>query len=504
MTRSPLRTRSLFIMSGALLLASATLSACGARQGGDACPSVKEGLSPGAWESWATCVEAGQVQGADTCRTAMTYAQGMTPAALAAGTRCVLAADSAEDGGLVGDVLQRIAGDEERVAGLARGLAPNYRHDTHGARFASSLGQAAERALAAQLGAIPEGTRDEIIRTAFAWGLRELSDAGLPFIRDTEAWSEELEGMAARAANARTLSVADQLSLVATGRWGANEVLDCLAGTGRGCEATDVNQAAQLLQHDTRASRNAIGTSRVVDTLANDELSTQSVSILLDWVSAPTTPNGEALLRSLRTSIAATGTSEAYRMRVAEGANAQLCASRSFPQVAIYAMSSSPTPTAPWRVFIDRCTDLWGAEDLARVLSVGVDSHISDAQRALLRQKLSTELAGGTCEQVAALGQTVIDTPTAHDAKRGIVWAELSRARTDCSAALQAPLRATADSTDAHPEARLRAIEALATSGDRQRCSAIDRAQQWNAERTGVPVGNGVIPARDAARAACR
>lgn len=504
MTRTPLRSRSLFITASALLLASLTLSACGARQDGRGCPSVKEGLSPGAWESWATCVDTGQIQDADTCRTAMTYAQSMTPNALEAATRCVLAADSAEDGGLVGDVLQRVANDEALVAGLARGLAPNYLHATHGGRFASAVGQAAERALGAQLGHIPEATRDELIRTAFAWGLRDLSDAGLPFIRDTEAWREELEGMAARAANARDLSLADQLSLVATGRWGANEVLDCLASTGRGCENTDVNQAAQLLQHDTRSSRNTVGTSRVVETLGNNDLSTESVTILLDWVSAPTTPNGEALLSSLRTSVAATGTSEAYRMRVAEGANAGLCASHAFPRVAHYALSSSRTPTDPWRVFIDRCTEIWRAEDLARVLSVGVDSHINDTQRARIREKLASELAGGTCEQVNALGEAVMTVPTTHASKRGIVWAELYRARTDCGATLQAPLRATVDNAEAHPEARLRAIEALAASGDRQRCSAIDRAQQWNADRSGVPVGNGVAPAREAARAACR
>lgn len=487
------------VLSAALLF-----TACGAKQSGHGCPTVKEGLSAGSWQNWAQCVDEGRIDDPDVCRSAMLYAQGMTPTALEAATRCALSAHNREDGSLVGNTLQRVATNDERSTALARGLAPHYTNATHGARLASALTNAGELALAKNLENIPAPTRDEVIRTAFAWGLNIISDASLPYIDASDEWADALQEMAQRAANARTLNAAERLSLVVTGQWDANNILDCAEGRVRGCENADVNEAAQLLRHDTRSPRNSVGASRVMGTLVHENINHASVELVLDWVSSPTTPNSQSLMASLRNSLASTTANAAFRMSLAEGANAELCNSVAFPQMASYAVSSSREPTEAWSVFIDRCTSLWAAEDLARVLSVGAESNINDTQRQALRNKLQTELEAGTCEQVQALGERVMSVRTTHAAKRGIVWAELSNARQDCAQSLQPKLQQTAESADAHPEARLSAIVALAEQGQRQSCQLRTPAQQWNADRQGIPLGRGVQPLVERANALCR
>lgn len=498
------RTSSLGML--ALILAGSALSACGARQGGSGnCPKVKEGISAGAWEEWASCVDDGRIANPDVCRASLAYAQSMTPSAVESATRCVLKAQSRDDGSTIGEAIQRIASHPNLSAGFARGLAPHYSHDIHGGRFASSIGASGERALGQQLGQVPEATRNELLRTAFAWGLQDLAQAGLPYIQDPTLLQSEMETIAQRAQNSRNLSEVERFTLVTTGRWGANDILDCLEGKNRACPGGPTTETLQLLEHDRSPRRNSIAAARVTGTLADVASDNRSVQIVLDWIAAPTTPNSEALMSSLRTSVASTSASQAFRHKVADAANAELCSSTAFPSAAHYAVSSSRTPTPEWTLFLNRCIqNFWRAEDFARVLATGYEINATDLQRVEIRRRLAESLQEGSCQQVEALGAQVASANHARNGKEGIIWAELSALRSDCAASFRAPLQAVVSNAQAHPEARLAGIAALAKQNDKSVCRQIESAQSWNAERTGIPVGRGVPIRLDEARAACR
>ena len=486
--------------------ASLSLSACGAKQSGSgSCPKIKEGISSGGWEQWAACANEGRIQDANVCRSALVYAQGMTPTAMEAATRCVLQAQSRDDGSLIGETLQRVATNRTSVAALARGLAPHYSHDVHGGRFASVVGESGERALGQQLEQIPAPTREELIRTAFAWGLRHLAQAGLGYIEDPSVYREEMETIARRAETSTSLSEVDRYTMVLTGRWGANQILDCHEGKNQACSDGPSAETLRLLEHDRSASRSSVAAARVTGALGTLAADNRSVEIVLDWLSDPSTPNSSSMLDSLRNSVASTSASSEFRRTVAEGANAALCDSRSFPRAAQYAVSSSRTPTNEWATFLSRCIDnFWRAEDFARVLATGYEINASEAQRAKIRSSLFSDLQSGTCGEVEALGTLVSTNHPARNAKEGIIWAEFSDLRRDCAAGFSGKLKQVAGNSEAHPEARLAAIAALAKNGDKSLCGQRSAAERWNADRTGIPVGRGVAVRLQEANNACR
>lgn len=457
-------------------LAALFASACGASQkaGREKCASPREGMSTQQWDQWAGCVNAGEVPVVDDCRGAFMFAQSMTPAALEAATRCTLSAKVATDGAVIGTALQSVVSSDGRVEAIARGLAPHYTNATFGSSFATQLQPNGERALGFHLGKIEEPARSEVIRTAFAWGLRTLAEASLPHISDPSILARDAESLARSAEGRRDLTEVDRFALVATGRWGATEIINCKEGVHRACPSGGDVSHLRLLQHDTTSTRTSAGSSRVLEQLRNTTTDPDISSILIDWVSAPNTPNGSQILDSLRAGMAATETSEAFRMSTAQGANATLCSTESFDHPRRIQTHATETPTAPWLVFLERCaSNFWTFEDVLRVYAHGRNINASPRIYTILDAKITESAQGATCGQVKALATQVATWNTNRLDTTSAVYAELFRVLPSCRNDLRADLQRIARDSSAGAEARLAAIAELARSGDRSLCSSV-------------------------------
>lgn len=499
--------RALLVSSFSLLAAAASLSACGGAQKGmtHGCPTVKDGASATSWDRWAACVDHGDLTNVDTCRSSMLYVQGMSVAALEASTRCVLSANARDDGRLVAEALNKVVTNDEKVAAIARGFAPNFRFDPHGSSFASVLSSHAEHALGRHLGAMPEATRNELIRTAFGWGLRDLAQASIPFISNPDMIRQQAETIANGAQGSRDLSPVERYALVVTGRWSANDIVACHEGQHRACRTASGENTLHLLAHDTTSRRTSIGASQVSGQLGKNGEDAETAGILLNWLAQPGTPNGEAILIGMRQGMADTRTDIHFRRSVALGANAALCSTEGFTDVSRYAVLISPTPTEPWSLFLDRCIDqFWTVEDLLRVAAHGGDIHANAGQRTAMDTKLKAELDAVDCSTLTQLGERVATWKTSRVPMNGIVWSELARLEPRCASSFSPKLKAVVSNSAAHPEARYAAIAALAANGDRSSCSQRTAVSAWDTERSGVPVGPATERRQREAQQACR
>lgn len=495
-----------------LLLASFGLfalvaSSCGSSQRGaeDRCPTAREGLSSAQWDQWAGCAQTGVDVSPSDCRGAYVYAQAMSPLALEAATRCLLSSGESSDAGLVGETLQQVVTSDGRVESIARGLAPHYTNAKHGNAFAGALQQTGERALGFHIGKIEEPARTELIRTAFAWGLRTLAEASLPFISDPSVLARDAESLASSAEGRRNLTEVDRFALVATGRWGANEIITCKDGRHRACpDAGDVSHL-RLLQHDRQSTRTSVGTSRVAEQLQSTITDPDISSIVLDWLADPSTPNNRAMMDSIRNGMASAETSMGFRMSTAQGANSLLCSPDGFEVARGIQTNASTTPTEPWLVFLNRCaTQVWTFEEILRIYGHGRNINASPAVFEAMDARILESAENATCSQVKALADQVATWNTTRVPTMPVVYAELHRVLPSCQSTLKADVVRVARDTNAAPEARLASIAQLARSGDRSLCgsvSGIATTRRHDGRTVTLP---GAVQAKADATAACR
>ena len=107
----------------ALLVAAASLTACGGRQhvddGADTgnCPSLSQNLGADALADAAACLlDAGGEPAAEQCRSASSFAGSVSPDTLTVLARCVLAAGERSDGAWLSDVMGSVHRDRDRLA----------------------------------------------------------------------------------------------------------------------------------------------------------------------------------------------------------------------------------------------------------------------------------------------------------------------------------------------------------------------------------------------------
>lgn len=452
-------------------------SGCGAKQrtNGQNCASPREGMNATAWDQWAQCTEQSPASAPDNCRASLTYAQSMTPSALEAATRCILSAGVGADGLIIGTAIERVHTTDGRVQAIARGLAPHYRHSIHGQSFANGLRADGERAFSHHLGIIPDDTRNEVIRTAFAWGLRMVATAALPYIHDNELVADDAEAIAQAALGRSDITDLERFALVATGRWGAEEIINCGAGRHSACPDGGDLSHLRLLQHDTRRAPTSVSSARVTEQLHRAQTDPEISAILVDWLARPATPNGQALLTNIRDGMASTGPSLAFRTATAQGANAALCDTEQFNGARSIQRAAAPdAPTAPWLIFLTRCAgSIWTFEDILRIYAHGLDINATPEVRDIMDTRVRHEAEGATCDQVKALADRVNTWRADRIMTNAVVYGELYRVLPRCQATLRATVQTIARDSNAHPEARLAAIGALAEAGDRSQCGSV-------------------------------
>ena len=473
--------RPRFSLSTALLtlaLAGTFAAGCGGTQhvASGACATPKEGMSASQWDQWAACVENRESKPVDDCRGAFVFAQSMTPAALEAATRCTLGASLASDGAVIGDALNRVQTNDGRVEAIARGLAPHYTNARYGSSLATSLNAGSERALGFHFGVIEEPARTELIRTAFGWGLRALAEASLPWITNPEILAEHAEVLGSSAGGRRDITDVDRFALVATGQWGAEQIIRCAEGRHRACPDNADASFLRLLQHDTRADHTTVGTSRVMEQLQRTQTDPEISALLLDWLAAPTTPNRDAMIRSLRNNVASHTAPIEMRTSIAQGANAALCDTEEFNRARGIQAAGSDAPTAPWLIFLERCAaSVWTLEDLLRIYGHGRAIYASPAVLETMDARVVDATAGASCAQTKALADQVAQWHVDRIPTMPTVYAELHRLLPACQSVLQPEIARIAQDTAAAPEARFASIVELARSGDRAQCRQIAR-----------------------------
>ncbi len=456
-----------------------SLAACGGRQSGgdgDDCRTVSARLAGDALADALVCAAATlpPAEAAESCRTVTGFADRANAAAVGAAARCVLAAGERSDGAWLAELLSLVVDDADSVDAIVAAMAESFVPAEHGNSFAAALTRAAQQALGARLGDLPAELRASIVEVALGYSLEPLATLAAPWARELDPADPSVALYADSVDDARNPTPMQGWALAASGRWSADDILDCADRDGR-CAGWEGEPPLTLLAVTAPADEITPAPDNGVRILRRGDASPAELDAVALWLGRGEYPHAADILPALLVLLTDGTAPEASRRAVAGAASPALCSPERLGDIATRVhfddRVSAADASTPWSTFIAGCAEHWDARGALTALGAIGWLEVPLAVIDAIRTRLA-DVAGGDCAALGAASSEAIALLGEIPSRRNTV-VEASRAGGGACSELDAQVRAVAASGIIHPAAVLSAGLLQVSRGDRGGCDAL-------------------------------
>jgi len=504
------------LLGAVLVVAIAgTMGACGGAQSRDAIPTTCTGLdstmASDRMERMVACYAQKDPQEvAAMCRDAAAYHASLSSEAIRVVTECTLAAQVRGDGAWLAGVLADVRDRPDALNGIVAAMDDHFDVRAHSNSFAAAIGRDAQTAVGERLEQMSEPLRRQMVSLGFAYNLDPLRDFALPHLRELDP------GDPAIAAYAESLNIRpgevgeeDRWVLVASGRWTADDVLQCFRGEQRGCEDWDGESPLDLLELTPDEMEINPGPNRALQMIERQDVSNDEISSIARWIGRTRFDTQDHAVGMLLMMLTDIDRDEAQRAAIARGATGSLCDMSRLPDYVhrVYgsARDQADNPQSPWALFVATCAQEWGPFELFAALGFGSRFTVPESVRSDLRDLLDAATDDDrSCETL----RRYADDAYAHleyHAARGLIYVEAARLGGEsCDGTFRGRVAEIARDRAAHPDARLAAVAYALDMNDSSLCGEIEGSMNWREEESGMGPGPRAESLASTLRSRCR